>query len=248
MRLLNISILLAALGALIGCTVTEAGGDVLTTDDTINYRVFDRVVTPLNRVMELSDFYYRYRIVRDNDDAVGTLKDSYFGETVSMGPYGADGVEVDYWGHIDLAKTEGSYYAVVSPHWMGLSPSYTVTPSDYRSYDIVYNPSNNDELAGDSGYEVSLEAEVSIDGYDVTVNRMDMVYTETSLSEPLVVKVSAGSGDETVRISLCRGGEFSVFPVDGVFYYSVSGYYTSNFRVRFYGDYFEIIRNEIIEP
>ncbi len=244
----GIFLLFSLLIASAGCATYDDVGEVATTNDSINDMVIRNALTPLNRVVELADFYNRYRDIRDNETAVDLLRNSYFGETVSLQEYGTDGVEIDYWGRIDVTEEEGTWLAVLSTHWTGFDVSYTVTPTDSRSYIIEYNAADNAELTSDSGYVITLEADAEVTGDEVTIGDMDLVYTENSLREPLEVRVIAGSGDEALKVSLCREGEFTLYPVDGVLYYIASGYMSANFRVIFHGDWFEVLENEIAEP
>ncbi len=218
------------------CTVYDNADEVSSPDSNVNEIVFSRVLRPFFRIVELSDFYYRYMILKGSEDSVESLVTEYFGETVEMEDYGEKGVAVDHWGSIDVSGTDLEYEAVLSSIWTGLCPAYSVTATDHRTYHVVYDEENNREFSQESGYEVELEADVTVTGSDVEVDALNVVYTDISLSEPLVVKVSAGSDGETVRIGLCRGGTFANYPGEGTLYFSVSGYMTDNFKVEFSED------------
>ncbi|MCD8313602.1 MAG: hypothetical protein LUC24_05515, partial [Bacteroidales bacterium] len=193
-------------------------------------------------IVDLTDFYYRYRNIANDEAAVESLKNMYFGETVSMERFGEnDGVEVEYWGQIELNGSGREYFARVSPHWMGLDPSYTITVTSGRSYHILYNFADNVNMTvASGGYNVTLEGDVEVEGYHVAVNDLSIEYNETSLARPLQIRVTAGSGDDTVMMNLCQGGEYTFYPVAGVLYYTVSGYITDSFKVVFYGDHFDV--------
>ncbi len=206
--------------------------------------VFFNVVTPFNRAIELTDFYFRFIGGRGDNDFVNTLKIEYFGDAVPFNEVGEDGVEVEWWGTVGPAEEDDCYIMTLDPHWMGLSPTYTINATGWRTYHIEYNYEKNAPLTAGKGYALALGADVHIVGNLAYADMFRFLY-EDSVRE-LEVRVNAGEGDEMVVFDLCRDGAFVNYPVSGVFYWAVSGSNLRNVKIVFYGDYFEVIEAEEI--
>ncbi len=240
-RLICIFVSVAALSVFAGCdpvdmTAVEPAGMGMVDD------VFFDVVTPFNRATELADFYFRYLEGRDNDAFVSTLNLEYFGDGVSVEVDGDDGVDVEWWGSVRLSEDGEFYVVTLDPLWMGLSLSYCVYVTDFRSYRIEYNSDENNLLTAEKGFELSLVADVSVNGHYANADMFRFLYEP--LNDDLEVTVNAGADDEMVVFDLCRDGEFMYYPVSGTLYWASNGSDLNNLKIVFYGGYFEVVEVE----
>ncbi len=242
-RLIYIFFLTATLSVIAGCDAEDLSSTEPAGMSLVDEVLFE-VVTPFNRAAELVDFYSRYRDGRSNSDFVNTLRLEYFGDTVPFSEYGNDGIEVEWWGTVELDEDGETYIVTLDPHWMGLSTTYNISVSAPRAYHIEYDSERNLAQTVEKGYSLTLEADVHIEDHFVCADRFVFYYDGSLLGFNALVR--AGQGDEMLMFRLCRAGEFVNYPVSGVLYWSVSGNGLNNFSIVFYEDYFEVIEAEEI--
>ncbi len=226
------------------CTVYNDKDSGVSSEVSINDYICYRCLTPLSRVIELSDFFHNYRNL-DDQTLLDTLGIHFFGEYFSSENFTPESFDQEYWGKIVTGDEEGKYVATVSSYWTGTEAIYNVSVDADGAYTIVYDVDNNDETL-DEGYEVVAEAVVNVVDGMYEVEALDIIYSEDSSDKPMEVTVESGSGSEILVIEPCSEGTYTVYPVDGTLYYSVSGYATYSFKVLFYGSYFEVIDEEQI--
>lgn len=220
------------------CTVYNDKDSGTSPEVTINDYICSRYVTPLCRIIELTDFFDNYRCLNDTL-ALDSLGTQFFGDVFSAETFSSEGFEQEYWGQIVATDEDGKYAATLSPYWTGVEATYSVTVLEDDSYYIVYDPSNNDETS--DGYKVETEVFINVVDGMYKVESLTIVYVDNDTEKPVELTADAGSGGENLVIEPCSKGTYVVYPVEGAIYYSVTGYVAVDFKVTFYGNYFEIL-------
>ncbi len=223
---------------LAACTVYNDKDSGTGPEVTINDYICNRCVTPLCRIIELTDFFNNYRGL-DDEQKLDSLGAMIFGDYFSAETFGTDSFEQEYWGKIVTTDVEGEYVATLSSYWTGVEAVYSAKVLSDGSYSFVYDASNNDETSDD--YEVTTEAVVNVTDGLYEVESLEIVYSDNDSEKPIELTVDSGSGSEGLIIEPCSEGSYAVYPVDGALYYAVTGYVTLDFKVAFYGSHFEIL-------
>ncbi len=240
-RLIYILVSVAAISVIGGCDAEDMDA-VEPAGMSLVDEVFFNVVTPFNRAVELADFYYRYLGGHSSESFVSALKTEYFGDGVSLEVNENDGIDVEWWGTAELAEDGDAYIVTLDSHWMGVSLTYNVFVTGSRSYRIEYDSDENNLLTAEKGYELTFVSDIHIDSHHACADMLRFLYEP--VYEDFEVIVNSGADDEMVVFDLCRDGEFMYYPISGTFYWASGGSDLNNFKIVFYGDYFEVIEVE----
>ncbi len=243
-KLFVIIFLIVGFALCTSCTVEDTKGDGSYVQDNVNVLIHSKYLTPFYRVVDMADFFDRYQKSLEYGQAkADSLALLYFGDCLSDAQLDEEHFQSDEWGSIYMTDTVGEYTANALINWSstGTGLRGNVSAKGNREYEISLDEQDN-LIINPGKCTVSIRSEVSVTADECLLETLRMDYSETlNDGSSQQVTILGGTGSETIKLKLCKDGEYRSYPVGGTLYYTVTGDVTDSFSVVFYEYYYDVI-------